>query len=144
MSIQHIHGSEIHNALSKIYRVYLCGDKHMIQPELTYLPDDQLEIGISEYSAFTADKPHLHTRDVEYNYVICGCTKVLNLETMEETEYEAGSLFIVSPNTPYASKHLGNTRIFFVKCPKGNDKVLADYTQDVENWLSAWNYPAEK
>lgn len=139
MGMQSIHGNEIAAALQRNYRVYLCGDKSMIQPELAYLPDEQLEIGISDYAEYTADLPHVHTRNHEYNFVVCGCTKVLELDTGEEREFEAGSLYVFSPNTRHVCKHTAGTKEFFVKCPKGNDKMPVEVTEAIAEWMRAWD-----
>ena len=56
MAINVIHGQTLSDALENKYRLYLCGDKSMVQPELEYVPDDNIEIGISQYTEFTADK----------------------------------------------------------------------------------------
>lgn len=141
MGIQSLSGSQINDALKLQYRVYLCGDKSMIQPSLEYIPDEQLEVGISDYQEYTADKPHYHAQNTEYNYVVCGCTKVIDLDTGEELQYEAGSLFVLAPNTRYASKHIAGTKMFFVKCPKGNDKIIVNIDNKLSAWMKSWDAP---
>jgi len=139
MSIISISGNQIEHAFQEKYRVYLCGDESMIQPELKYIPDEYLEIGISDYQKFTADKPHYHAQNTEYNFVVSGCTRVVNLETGEEHQYDAGSLFVIAPNTRYASKHNEGTKVFFVKCPKGNDKMLVEPDEGLLAWMTCWD-----
>lgn len=135
--MEYIMGSELNQALQSEYRVYLCGN--LCKPQgMKWIPDGQLEIGTSLYQTFTADKPHFHTAATEYNYVISGKTKVLLIDEGKEFTFEEGSLFVIPPNTKYASKHLGGTRILFIKCPGGNDKNLVDMTEALADWLKAW------
>ena len=145
MAIEVIRGEALKKALDKHYRVYLCGDKSMIQPELEYIPDDYLEIGTSDYREFTADKPHYHKSNHEYNYVVRGCVKVVDIEKGEEYTFEEDSLFVIPPNTAYAGKNKAGTRVFFVKCPKGNDKMLVEKVPDaVAEWLKSWEAEYKK
>ena len=144
MAISIITGQQLKAALSKDYRVYLCGDESMIQPQLEHIPDDYLEIGTSDYREFTADKPHYHKTNHEYNYVVKGCVRVINLDTEEQYEFGEDSLFVISPNTRYAGKNKAGTRVFFVKCPKGNDKMLAEVTPQLEKWMESWDAEYKK
>ena len=144
MAIKVINGEELKAALEKDYRIYLCGDEGMIQPEFAHIPDDFMEIGTSSYKEFTADKPHVHTRNHEYNYVVKGCVRVINLDTGEEFEFGEDSLFVITPNTRYAGKNMAGTRVFFVKYPKGNDKVVVDVPQNVKEWLNSWEAEYKK
>ena len=56
-------GKSIEDALSKEYRQYLAGRLKKEQPFLKHI-DDDIEIGISNYVTFTADKPHMHRKNV--------------------------------------------------------------------------------
>jgi mannose-6-phosphate isomerase-like protein (cupin superfamily) len=135
--MEYIAGSELNKALQSDYRVYLCGN--LCKPQnMKWIPDGELEIGISFYKEFTADKPHFHAANTEYNYVINGMTKLLLIDYGEEFIFEEGSLFIIPPHTKYASKHIGGTRIIFVKNPGGNDKKLVDINKALTEWLKSW------
>lgn len=134
----YIKGSEIKKALEQQYRIYLCGGDH-IKQSLPCLLDEQLEIGISDYAEFTADKPHYHTRATEYNFVVKGSSKVLMIETGEEQLFEEGSIYVLDANTKYACKNAPGTMIYFIKCPGGNDKQVIATTDDIINWLSSWD-----
>ncbi len=135
--MEYIMGSDLRQALQSSYRVYLCGNLSKPQ-EMKWIPDGQLEIGTSLYKEFTADKPHFHAAATEYNYVISGKTKVLLIDEGQEFTFEEGSLFVIPPHTKYASKHLGGTRILFVKNPGGNDKNLVNINEALTDWLKSW------
>lgn len=135
--MEYIVGSELNKALQSDYRVYLCGNLYNPQ-NMKWIHDGQLEIGISYYKKFTSDKPHFHGVATEYNYVMNGKTKVFLIDEGEEYIFEEGSLFVIPPNTKYASKHLGGTRILFVKNPGGNDKKLVNTSEVLAEWLKSW------
>lgn len=137
VTMEYIYGKDIQDALESTYRVYLCGDLKKPQ-ELQWIHDEKNEIGVSQYSKFTADHPHYHTRATEYNFVISGCSKVLLIDENKEFVFEAGSLFVIPPMTKYASKHVENTKVLFFKAPGGNDKQLIDIDDQIKAWLSSW------
>ena len=139
MSINYLDGKQIAKALSETYRVYLCGNLSSPQPELEWLHDDHVEMGMSNYTTFTADKPHLHKVATEYNYVLKGESKVYFIDENKECVFKQGSLFVVSPNTRYASKHQADTQILFFKVPGGNDKQLIEISPLLKAWLETWN-----
>lgn len=132
-----IYGSNIQKALESVHRIYLCGELKLPQ-DLQWIHDEKNELGISYYKQFTADRPHYHTTATEYNYVICGQSKVLLIDENREFLLESGSLFVFSPMTKYASKHLENTKILFFKSPGGNDKQAIDIDNTLRDWLSSW------
>ncbi|MDR2671358.1 MAG: cupin domain-containing protein [Oscillospiraceae bacterium] len=136
--IQFLPGDDITEALAQRHRVYLCGDLEFPQTGLPCLPDDKLEIGVSHYKTFQADTPHVHPRDMEYNYVLRGKVKIYLLDEKREYEFTEGSLFVIAPNTPYASKGYADTRVLFVKCPGGNDKQCLEADGALADWMRAW------
>ena len=136
--MNYLSGKEISQALQKAYRVYLCGDLSNPQEELSWIYDNQLEIGISYYKGFTADKPHFHEIATEYNYILKGSSKFYVVNEEKEYVFQHGSLFVVPPNTMYASKHLADTQVLFVKSPGGNDKRLIDIHPELKIWLHSW------
>lgn len=135
--MEFIYGSNIHKALESVHRVYLCGDLKQPQ-DLQWIHDEKNELGISYYKQFTPDQPHYHTTATEYNYVICGKSKVLLIDENREFLLESGSLFVFPPMTKYASKHFENTKILFFKSPGGNDKQAIDISNTLKDWLSSW------
>ena len=58
----------------------------------------------------------------------------------EGKEYTFGedTLFVIPPHTRYASKHMGGTKILFVKNPGGNDKNLISVDESLKQWLETW------
>lgn len=132
-----IHGGDLEKALECAHRVYLCGDLQKPQ-QFPCIYDSHNEVGTSYYKNFTADQPHFHTTATEYNYVICGSSKVLLVDDGKEYLLKAGSLFVIPPMTKYASKHLANTKILFFKSPGGNDKCIIEVSDALNDWLYSW------
>lgn len=130
--------SEIDKGLKSFQRTYLCGNLKN-STEAKYIKTDGYEIGITEYSKFTFEKPHLHTFNNEYNYVIEGQIKVLLLNEKRERLFLKGDLFVITPNEPYVCKGVAGTRIIFSKVPGGNDKVLVETSLEIEQWGKDWN-----
>ena len=137
--IKHIHGDMLIQALSKKYRLYLCGNLELPQNELDCFSDDNLEIGISCHDKFTADVPHFHTHATEYIYIIQGAVKIFLINENKEYVFEKDSFFVLQPNSPYASKNKAGTQTLFVKCPGGNDKQTVDVDTNLMQWLSTWD-----
>lgn len=132
--IEKISAGAISAALEKTFRQYLVGDLKQPQ-EIVHIHDDHVEVGISSYKKFTADKPHFHTTVSEYQYVIQGSTQVKNLKTNEVIKLEAGDFYMIIAETPYAQKSMPNTKILFFKHPGLNDKRLIDIDKATEEWL---------
>jgi len=135
--MKHIHGTELFESLLGNNRIYLCGNLKKPQ-DLQWIHDDNIEVGISYYQEFTADLPHQHSIVSEYNFVVSGSCKVLVVSEQKEYIFEEGSLFIIPPQTKYASKHRSNTKILFFKVPGGNDKELIEVSPSIQEWLSKW------
>ena len=117
-------GKSIEDALSKEYRQYLAGRLKKEQPFLKHI-DDDIEIGISNYVTFTADKPHMHTQCTEHNYVLRGKMKVKLLDGSCE-EYE------------FSEKNEAGTRVLFIKSPGINDKTEVAVDVETQRWLLSW------
>jgi len=129
--------AEINEALKNATRQYLVGHLQLPQ-ELAHIDDSNIEVGITDYKDYSSELPHWHKVAYEYQYMISGETKYLDVETGEETSYSKGDFYRISPHTTYAQKSLGGTTILFIKTPPGNDKVVADASDDVQKWLSQW------
>ncbi len=130
--------SEIDKGFERSQRTYLCGNLR-IAAESEHIHTDAYEIGITEYKEYTAEKPHRHTFNDEYNYVIEGRIKVLLLSEKREEEFGTGDLFVITPNEPYACKATAGTRVIFSKVPGGNDKVLERPSADIKRWSASWD-----
>ena len=134
---------KITNALENTTRQYLVGHLQLPQ-ELSHIDDSNIEIGITDYKDYHSELPHWHKVAYEYQYMISGKTKYLDVETGEETIYSAGDFYRISPHTTYAQKSLGGTTILFIKTPPGNDKVVTEASADVQRWLYRWDAPFGK
>ncbi|WP_312102870.1 cupin domain-containing protein [Pygmaiobacter massiliensis] len=128
----------INDALKGTTRQYLAG--HLKLPQnLDHIDDTNIEIGVTDYKEYTVEAPHWHKVAYEYQYMISGETKYLDVDTGEETYYVAGDFYRIDPETKYAQKSLGGTTILFIKTPPGNDKVVVDANNDVQKWLEKWD-----
>lgn len=138
-NLQIIRGADLDRALSMEYRQYLTGHLQRPQAHLQHI-DDDIEIGISHYREFTADKPHMHPVATEHSYVLQGSIKILVLED-EPREYqlEAGDFFVLRPGVGYATKNAPDTKILFIKAPGINDKTLIPVSEALSQWLSSWD-----
>ena len=111
-----IKNDDINNSLKNSTRVYLCGNLQFPN-ELKHVPTTGYELGISEYDFFTFEKPHIHSFNDEYNYVLEGEVKVLLINEGKEFHLKKGDLFVIHPNEPYVGKSLAGTKILFSKVP---------------------------
>lgn len=128
---------EIDKGLKSFHRTYLCGNLHK-DTEANYIKTDAYEIGITEYSQYTFEKPHYHVFNNEYNYVLHGQIKVLLINEKTEMIFCEGDLFVITPNEPYVCKGIDGTRIIFSKVPGGSDKVLVDADASIIKWGENW------
>lgn len=64
--------------------------------------DVNVEVGITYYQTDKTERPHLHKNCSEYQYVILGKTKYLDLDTKEE--FKKGDFLIIRANTRYYRK----------------------------------------
>jgi mannose-6-phosphate isomerase-like protein (cupin superfamily) len=132
-----IKGENIRSALTKQIRIYLCGN--LSKPEdVEFVPTDGLEIGISHYDTFTAEKAHLHQWNHEYNFVKSGTAKVYLLDEQKEYELHQDDMYVIEPNMPYIIKAQPGTEIIFVKSPGGNDKQLLPHSDAIQHWSEDW------
>ena len=136
--LEYIKKEQLDAALEQEYRQYLTGHRTREQKFLKHV-DDDIEIGISHYRVFTADKPHMHPVATEHSYVLQGSIKVLLLEG-EPKEYQlnAGDFFVLQPGVGYATKNAPDTKVLFIKSPGINDKTVVPVTDTVKTWLSTW------
>lgn len=133
-----IRGATLDQALEKEYRQYLTGHLQYPQPHLQHVEDD-IEIGISHYREFTADKPHVHPVATEHSYVLQGSIKFMVLEPVPtEYRFDEGDFFVLRPGVPYATKNAPDTKVLFIKAPGTNDKTTVPVTPELSRWLSSW------
>ena len=133
-----IPGTEIRNSLSKSVRVYLSGnlsERQTLQPVI----NDGLEIGISHYDSFTAEKAHFHKWNTEYNIVKKGTVKVYVFEDKKEYVLNEDDMYVIEPGKAYITKAQPGTEVMFVKSPGGNDKELISITDKIISWGKDWD-----
>lgn len=132
--IKMIRKVDIELTLQESDRQYLAG--RLGRPQLlNHIDDEKIEIGITDYSKATSEAPHTHSQAYEYQLMLAGHTKYLDVDTHEEYEFQKGDFFILQPGIRYAQKSKPGTRILFIKVPPGNDKIDVDPTEEVKMWL---------
>jgi len=128
-----IENREIMQSLKGVTRQYLVGNLKRPQT-LPFIKTEELEIGISSYPEYTTEVPHKHTEATEYQYVLSGWTKYLDVDSMEEVEFKKGDFYAIETGTSYAQKCKAGTNILFIKIPSINDKVRIPTSDEVKEW----------
>lgn len=131
--MDYIRSSSIEEGLSQDGRIYLCGDLKK-ENSIQHFHTDGYEIGISDYPQYTFEKAHIHTFNIEYNYVLEGSVKIFMLEEKKEYQFNKGDLFIIGIDEPYVGKMIAGTRTIFSKDPGGDDKVLVPMDNALIKW----------
>ncbi|KAB7665278.1 cupin [Bacillus sp. B1-b2] len=132
--IKKISKETLDNVLKNNERQYLVGNLKSPQM-LPHIHDNNVEVGISHYKDFTADKPHIHKEVTEYQMILQGRSEIKNLLTEEVIKLHEGDFYIVNKETPYAQKSAANTKIIFFKYPSLNDKQVIEIDAATEFWL---------
>ncbi|MBU3181048.1 cupin domain-containing protein [Clostridium psychrophilum] len=135
--IEVIRSENIEEALSISNRQYLVGNLALPQ-ELDNLPDNHVEVGITEYKKDTIEKPHYHKTTSEYVYVVEGECKYIDVNTKEETFVKKGDFFLIRKDITYAQKSKAGLKLLFFKYPSGNDKVKVGYGGTLEEWYKEY------
>jgi len=133
--ISFVSNSEIIQVLQSEKRKYFVGDVSFAS-----IPDDNVEMGITQYKQFESEAPHYHTRVSTYEYIVEGSTKYYDVKNKKEYQFSKGDLVVIHKETVYAQKSLEGTKIIFLKHPSGNDKTPVESTSEIDLWLSAWDY----
>lgn len=137
-NFEKIPNSIIQNVLQTEDCVYLCGNMKIPQ-KLNEIKDDKIEIGYCSYKKFEAKKPHYHPYVTEYQLLLSGECKYLDLENGEEHLVKEGDFYIIKPNMKYIQKINPGAKILFVKAPGGNDKTLLEMTDRIRAWAESWD-----
>ena len=124
---------DIEEVLKGVSRQYLVGNLKRPQ-ELEFVEDEHLEIGITDYNTYTAELAHYHTEAVEYQYMLSGWTKYMDVTTGEVFEFKKGDFYCIEKDTVYAQKSKNGTRILFIKVPSINDKHVVETNERIRNW----------
>lgn len=137
--MEYITHEDIDGALSQVYRQYLTGHLGMPQPLLKHI-DSDIEVGISRYQEFTADKPHVHPIAEEHGYILHGSLRCRILDgSHTEMEFKEGDYFVIPPGEPHVSKNAAGTVVLFIKSPGVNDKTIVEIDEETERWLQSWD-----
>lgn len=131
-----INNQDIEKVLKGVSRQYLAGNLKRPQ-ELEFVRDDRLEIGITAYDGYTTEIVHYHTDAVEYQYMLSGWTKYMDVDTGNEYEFKKGDFYCIEKNTTYAQKSKKGTRILFIKVPSINDKHVVETSEVIKSWYEA-------
>ncbi|KAA3616455.1 MAG: NUDIX domain-containing protein [Calditrichaeota bacterium] len=125
---------DIEKSLKNSYRQYLVG--MLKKPQLLeYVQDEKLEMGITFYDKSSIESPHTHSQAYEYQYMISGFTKYLDIESKTEFSFKKGDFYLIKPGIKYAQKSKTGTKILFIKLPIGNDKIELQPDYDVIDWM---------
>lgn len=135
--IEIIREDVISSAFKSNHRQYLVGDLKEVQ-ELQHLQDKNIEVGITEYKTFGWEKPHHHPLACEYQMVLEGVTRYVDIDRNLEIQLEKGDFFIIRPNTKYIQKAQKGCKILFLKYPAGNDKKVLPLTERMGSWIESW------
>lgn len=131
-----INNRDIEKVLKGVSRQYLVGNLKCPQ-ELEFIRDEHLEVGITDYDEYTTEIVHYHTDAVEYQYMLSGWTKYMDVDTGDEYEFKKGDFYCIEKNTTYAQKSKKGTRILFIKVPSINDKHVVEASEVIKNWYDA-------
>ena len=128
-----ISNDKIEKSLKTVTRQYLAGNLSRPQ-ELEYVNDNNLEIGITDYDEYYTEVVHYHTKATEYQYMLSGWTKYMDVDTGEEYEFKKGDFYCIKNDTTYAQKSKKGTRILFIKVPSINDKQVVEINDAIKEW----------
>lgn len=136
-TISTISNEEFQKAFTQTTRQYTVG--HLSNKQIIpHYDDDRIEIGITQYSEYAIEPSHYHTNNTEYEYVIYGETKYMDIETGTVYHFVEGDFYCIPPYIKYAQKSLRGTKILFVKCPAGNDKHTLSSSEMLLTWYEVW------
>ncbi len=135
--IEIIEKEKIDQALSKNHRQYLVGNLQFPQ-ELLHIQDNNIEIGITRFSEYAFEKPHYHPDVTEYQLLLSGSAKYVDVEANKEYFIQEGDVFVIRPGTTYIQKSPQNTTILFFKHPGINDKIIVPLTEKMLHWAQSW------
>ncbi len=130
-----ISNEDIRKSLENVTRQYFVGNLKKSQ-SLDFIKREDIEIGITSYKEYSEEQPHYHTVVTEFQYVVSGWTKYINLKTKEEFEFKMGDFYVIETGTHYAQKSKKGTKILFIKSPSINDKMSIEYGDDIVSWYT--------
>lgn len=133
--IKYFKNEDIKKSLEGLTRQYFVGD--LKRPQiLDFLKSNDLEIGITSYDDYTSEQTHIHSKAIEYQYMISGRTQYMDIDTRVVFDFIKGDFFAIYPNTAYAQRSKPGTSILFIKVPSINDKQIVETDDRIKEWLS--------
>lgn len=117
-----IKNEAIKSALEKTTRQYFVGNLNIPQL-IPFVEDARVEIGISSYANCTIEAPHWHTNQIEYHYLLSGCTTYIETDTGERHVFKPGDFYAIMTGTCFEQELEEGTSLIFIKIPSTNDKV---------------------
>ncbi len=129
-----IENKQIKEALSETTRQYFVGNLSKPQ-QISFVRDERLEIGISNYPKYFHESAHKHSEATEYQYMVNGWTEYMDTDTGEVYEFRKGDFYAIFPGTAYSQRIKAGTSILFIKTPSINDKEVVSITPEQEKWL---------
>lgn len=130
-----VRASSIGPALQDNRRQYLAGTLQRPQ-DLVHIPDSDIEVGVAAYEEAAADVPHFHPVVSEYQYVISGRCLLLDVDTDEVHDLEAGDFYAIPAGKTHVQKCTAGTKIIFFKHPAVDDKVTVELSSQRQSWLT--------
>lgn len=132
-----IKSKNLEKALSKTQRQYLVGN--LARPQvLKHVSSDKIEIGISDYKGGEIEEAHFHPKQTEFQLILWGSTEYYDITNNKIHRFEKGDFYCTESGVKYAQKIFKKTRIFFVKIPAVNDKILCETNEKVRKWLESY------
>lgn len=136
--IEIIKRTHIDASLENNHRQYLVGNLQLPQ-KLVNIYDEDVEMGITKFQYFTSEKPHFHPEVTEYQIILHGTAKYVDVQANKEFLLEQGDVFVIRPHTIYILKAIEDTQILFFKVPGKNDKMLVEMTERMAIWTASWD-----
>jgi 8-oxo-dGTP diphosphatase len=136
MTFAHLPAEQIEQSLIGQTRQYLVGSLSKEQI-LTHIDDGDIEVGISDYVKACFEPAHRHSVAREYQYILCGLTEYMDVDTGEVRRFKKGDFYVIYPGTSYIQRIKRNTRILFFKFPGGNDKKTVETDARVSDWANS-------
>lgn len=121
--IKIIYNKDVNKAFQFDGHQYFAGDLKRKQ-QLQHIHDDNANIGIGYHKVFESEQAHYHEECTEYEYVVKGQAKYLDLDNNIEYTVHKGDFFMIEPNTKYVMKGQKGSKILFFKNSTSNDKIV--------------------
>ena len=124
-NIFRIKNEDIKLALQESTRQYFVGNLGLPQL-IPFIKDERVEIGISSYDKFTVEAPHWHTNQIEYHYLLSGCTTYIEIDTGDRHTFKPGDFYAIMTGTCFRQESEAGTSLIFIKVPSTNDKITCN------------------